>query len=380
MQCKFLSNGLAVAYDHVVKPCCVFVYNQHYKEQNTIDKTNLIHWHQQPVVSKLQQQLDQNIWPSSCYHCQNAEQLGRKDSMRLNGISAYSNYDLDDITLEIRPGSTCNFSCQTCWPEASSRVREHHAKAGLILESLDTRSMTSFEWLLPIRDRIRNIVLLGGEPFYDKSCKAFLQFIANNNFTNQLTIFTNGSVLDIEFIRSYQGKLTLVFSIDAIGKAAEYIRYGTNWDQVSANYQQALTFDNIETRVNITTSVYNVAYIPNLVSYLLDNWPSLVTWSDAIESTDFKRFSLSAIPVDHRSNLIGQLHNTVDQLHNAVIDFDQKHNAISAVQSLISNLSSTKFDTNNYDSFLSYVKLMDRSKNIAISDYCPELAAMFLAR
>jgi ubiquitin C-terminal hydrolase len=49
--------------------------------------------------------------------------------MRLNGDAAYSHYAQDELVLEIRPGNTCNLACQTCWPQASSRVTDYYRKA-----------------------------------------------------------------------------------------------------------------------------------------------------------------------------------------------------------------------------------------------------------
>ena len=45
-----------------------------------------------------------------------------KHKCRIHRLLALQYIPTDDITLEIRPGNTCNFACQTCWPEASSRV------------------------------------------------------------------------------------------------------------------------------------------------------------------------------------------------------------------------------------------------------------------
>ena len=93
-----------------------------------------------------------------------------------------------------------------------------------------------FDFLLPVAKRIKNVVLLGGEPFYDKACLKFLSW-AQDNLTANLMMFTNGSVVDLDFLQSYPGRITLVFSIDAVGPAAEYVRYGIVWEEFLKNYQ-----------------------------------------------------------------------------------------------------------------------------------------------
>jgi hypothetical protein len=175
MKCKFLEHGIAIGYDHVVKPCCEWIQDPEWNQQNHISQVDLETWHQSPQVIQIRNQLSQGTWPTACRLCAQVEQNGRQDSVRGNGNHAYADYVDQDITLEIRPGSVCNFACQTCWPAASSRVAQYHHQAGLVnIKTVNSNSIDDFEFLRPIADRIRNVVLLGGEPFYDPSCGKFL--------------------------------------------------------------------------------------------------------------------------------------------------------------------------------------------------------------
>ena len=122
MKCKFLEHGMAIGYDHVVKPCCEWTQDSEWNRQNHISQVDLATWHQSPQVIQIRDQLAQGTWPDPCRLCAQVEQNGRQDSMRGNGLSAYVDHQDQDIVLEIRPGSVCNFACQTCWPAASSRV------------------------------------------------------------------------------------------------------------------------------------------------------------------------------------------------------------------------------------------------------------------
>jgi hypothetical protein len=119
MECKFLNHGMALAYQDVVKPCCEWQFDQNYKQEHQTQKINFTTWHQHPNLLEARKLLAQNIWPTNCKICKNTEEQGRADSTRLSGNNAYKNFEDSDITLEIRPGSVCNFACQTCWPAAS---------------------------------------------------------------------------------------------------------------------------------------------------------------------------------------------------------------------------------------------------------------------
>ena len=371
MQCKFIQHGLAISYDQVVKPCCAWHYDNTYKQENHINLVNLAEWHSSAVVLKTAELLNQDKWPKNCHECKDFETQGRGDSMRGNGNSAYADYSAGDITLELRPGNTCNFACQTCWPEASSRVLEFHKKAGLVTQPLDTNKLDDFEFLMPIRDRIKNVVLLGGEPFYDKSCIKFLAW-AKDNLSASITMFTNASHIDWEFIKSYPEKLIVVVSLDAVGKAAEYVRFGTVWDDVYSNYLKLKEFSNVEVRVNITTSVWNYRELESLLTMLSQDWPSMVTYGKPRNSYQLE----NSIPVAYREELISSLQRTVYTLNKADIPTDQKVNSINTVSSIIRNLKEDNFIQADFDYLKTFVASMDKVKNIKSADYCDFFANM----
>lgn len=367
MDCKFIHNGLAISYDHVIKPCCVWKIDNNWQQQNQLPTVDLANWHTSQSVINIQQSLTQDQWPTSCSDCARIESHGRSDSMRVNGNSAYAHYDANDITLEIRPGNTCNFACQTCWPEASSRVAQYHSQAGLIdIKNINSRRITDFEFLLPIRHRIRDVVLLGGEPFYDKACREFLAW-AQQNLSANLTMFTNGSMIDWDFLSNYQGRITLVFSIDAAGHAAEYVRMGTVWLDVWSNYQRAKAM--VNTRVNITTSVYNYHHLESLMELLTPDWPDVVSFGTPIK----EHLLESIVPVDLRDEIISSLHRAIQLVENANIESGQKHNAVNALTSIATRLQTQPWNAAGHQQWCNFVQSMDQVKGIAARDYCSTL-------
>ena len=322
-------------------------------------------WHQSAGVRQSRTQLESGEWPKGCASCKNIEGQGRVDSMRGNGNQAYSQYQGNDITLEIRPGNTCNFACQTCWPEASSRVAQYHSRAGLInIENLNSNRLDDFEFLLPVADRIKSVVLLGGEPFYDKSCLKFLAW-AQQHLTADITMFTNGSVIDFEFLKNYPGKITVVFSLDAVGKPAEYVRYGTVWDDVLRNYQQVKTLANVEVRVNITCSVYNYVHIESLIDLLCQDWPLVVSFGQAKSY-----LTESSIPLDLRPAIIKGLTASIEKIKATPIESGQQANAVNAIQAIVNNLETLEYSLANHQQLANFISAMDLVKGIRAADYC----------
>jgi organic radical activating enzyme len=371
MNCKFLDHGLAIGYDSVVKPCCAWNGDQTWKKQNHLSQVSLDDWHQSHSVIAIKNQLSQDQWPAECTVCEQAE-FENRGSIRGDGASAYVNYNLDDITLEIRPGSVCNFACQTCWPAASSRVAQYHHQAGIIdIKTVNSSPIKQFDFLEPIAHRIRDLIILGGEPFYDKDCLKFLQW-ATQNLTARIIMFTNGSAVDWEWIDSYPGKIVLVFSIDAVGRAAEYIRFGTDWSVVEQNLQKARTHAKVELRANITMSAYNFSYINDVINLLIPNWPAVVSFG----VPDELHFKESVIPSKHRDNIIVKLQKSLENIQQATIESGQKSHATNALTSVINNLQTQPWDHESFVKFQNFVVSMDQVKKIHISDYCSDVADM----
>jgi len=373
MECKFITNGIAIDYFGTIKPCCVFRRDQDYNDNNNIHQVSLVDWHQSQKIINIKKELAQDRWPKECSVCRDIESQGRGDSMRLNAQSSYKHYDDKDITLEIRGGSVCNFACQTCWPQASSRVAQYYRQSNM--DFVPSQDMDwDFSKLDSIKHRLRDIILLGGEPFYDKRCLKFLDWLVKEKVTASVTIFTNGSVLNRNFLNNYEKNLTLVFSIDAVDLAAEYIRFGTDWKIVKENYMYCRQLPNVQTRINVTTSPYNYYYLPNLMSWISQDWPSVVSFGAADTSTNSSYMDESVFKTEHRSDILTQVIRSIDIVKSATIEEMQKINAINALEAIVNNLKNKTYDHQRNLRLKSFIESMDRVKNIDIWNYCPEIA------
>jgi len=371
MHCRLLSHGMAISYDNVIKPCCAWTYDQQWRQDNSITTgSQLIDWHNSAALRQARSEMSNGKWPSSCVVCQ-TDESNNVTSTRNNANQSQKDFAESDISLEIRPGSTCNFACQTCWPAASSRVAEFHHRAGMIdIATVDRKSITDFEFLGPLRHRIRETVLLGGEPFYDKNCQKFLRWAADN-LQSTMIMFTNGSFIDFDWIKNYPGKIILVFSLDAIGAPAEYIRFGTVWSEVYSNFQRCADLPNVEVRVNITVSIYNYLYLNDLIDLLCLNWPSVVSFGYPGKQNPW--MTAGCIPVSARSPILTRLKQSLDHVSSADIVLDQKQNALGNLKGIIGLLQHTDFDAASHTRFKSFVDSMDQVKNIKLKDHCPEL-------
>jgi len=356
MNCKFLDHGVAINTNGVVKPCCTWQHNEEYSKKNHINNIDLKQWRQSGDIITAKQNLSDNIWPDSCKNCKHVELQGRGDSMRLNGDHAYSHYNDTDITLEFRPGNVCNLACQTCWPASSTRVEQYYKKANLNYQKF-TNVPWDFRAVEEIKYNLKNIIILGGEPFYDPACIQFLDWVQNNALKTDLTVFTNGTVLDRKFIKNFENRIKIVFSLDAISKPSEYIRFGSDWQKVKDNFLFARSMPNVDACVNITVSPYNYFYYSELVEWLAEDWPHTVTFGIARFGDHLpKKLDECVIPELYRPCIIDKLSETVKVLHKADIEYYQKINAINAISSNIKRLESVDFDIDKHLQLVSFIQ------------------------
>ena len=327
-------------------------------------------YHDSDYIKSLSAQLENGTWPKECVRCQTNEEQG-KSSIRNDGNQAYKHYNDGDITLEIRPGNVCNFACQTCWPAASSRVTAFYQQAGLDVISPDngpsindTNDIVDYAFLEQIKHRIKDVILLGGEPFYDKNCIAFLQW-ATKNLSSNITLFTNTSVIREDIINSYPGTLTVVSSLDAVGKPAEYIRFGTEWADIEKNFKKLKEFNNVKNRVNITTSAYNFYYVSDVIEFLLDDWPEVVSFGNPKES----KFKEWVVPQHMRKDVIDRLRSVIPKIETANIVLDQKQNAIMNLVSIIKNLEEQPYNKDQHNTLKEFSRKLDSVKRINSADY-----------
>lgn len=376
MECKFLNHGISVSYSGVLKPCCDWRTDPTWDQANNISVvSDLSNWMKTaPDLLQAKEQLANNQWPDRCANCKNIEGSGRFDSVRGYGNSAYSDLSGDDITLEIRPGTTCNFACQTCWPHASSRVVNFYKQADISVPFSKINSFNNFDMLLPLAKNIKQANILGGEPFYDKSCRQFLDWAKHHlSPATKISLFTNGSIVDKDLLENSAFDINVVFSLDAIDKESEYIRYGTDWKTVKENYLYCKDLKHIDLGVNITVSIYNILYLAKLIDFLLQDPPRTITLTCATQ----EHFKYTLIPHAVRDAIIKDLSATsIKILKHQGVSKDQKDNVVNALRSCINELKSQEFNSKGLEQFKDFVKSMDRVKQIQIDDYCPELSSL----
>ena len=216
-------------------------------------------------------------------------------------ISAGFEKNINPKYLEISFSNVCNFKCSYCMPSVSSQWMEEIERYGAYPTS---GNFNNLDWVkkqdkfpIPVRNHnpyieafwkwfpdliqdLHTFRITGGEPLLDKNTFKCLDYIIENPQPNlELSINSNFDIPSELFDKFLQKtnyisqhnlvkSLTVHTSCEAHGSAAEYIRFGLNYDNWKNNI---LKFINIVHNPNLgIMSTYNCLSVTTYHQFLKD--------------------------------------------------------------------------------------------------------------
>jgi len=209
--------------------------------------TDLDNWPSHPALQQMQQQMLSGKIPRDCQSCVNQES-SRGHSLRTDALRDYNNEIFTDTKItfvDYRSKNICNFQCRSCDPLFSHGI-DNEIKRYPELETFYQKnatktvsvSDTNSEWIVNHLDQIDRLLLTGGEPTVIPEVKTILEQVLKNHADRiQVLITTNASFQDVFWYELTEKikNLHWTVSVDAVGSAAEIVRYGTNWSIVERN-------------------------------------------------------------------------------------------------------------------------------------------------
>tara|TARA_B000000557_G_scaffold262140_1_gene262361 strand:- start:271 stop:1461 length:1191 start_codon:yes stop_codon:yes gene_type:complete len=191
-------------------------------------------------------------WPENCSRCKYVEENGGVSKRQDSNHMWYSNYNhLISLTeedgsvpyqpphMDVRTGTVCNFKCIHCGPGASSKWQEDASmlyKYGYDQEPSDNKwiAQDSNFWDSLDISQIKRYNFLGGESFYNKRHNEFIKKVNDSPYAKDVEVMyvSNGSLMNEEKLNDLINfkKIKLRLSVDTLGVAGEYFRYGLDWD------------------------------------------------------------------------------------------------------------------------------------------------------
>ncbi len=231
----------------------------------------------------MQQMLDGDR-PSECDYCWRVEDMKEKfysDRIYKSKVSWSMPYiydvlekgtdDIEPTYLEISFCNVCNLKCAYCSPDLSSKWMEEIKQSGpypthFKHNNLEAQKSTGrmpipqrednpyvdafWKWWPELYPNLHTLRLTGGEPLMSKDCWRVLEAIAENpRHDLTLAINTNLDIPDNQIDRLIEllekigpniREVQIFTSGEAKGAAAEYTRYGLDYDRWYANCEKVL--------------------------------------------------------------------------------------------------------------------------------------------
>lgn len=236
-------------------------------------------WHSRELENFRQQLMTSDQWPSGCYGCKIQEQS--------NGASFRSaiNQEVGDVidyswpmSWNMNFGNICNLGCWICSERCSSVIQRHKTLADIPL-SIQYEPQETFEAQWPFLKKqvlisyqhhdVVSLTILGGEPLYNDIVADFLQELAALGLSQRTRLYfhTNATVDPRRILQTKNATkwnyVCVFLSLDATGRYAEWLRYGSRWQKIEKNIPTFLRLcDYVE--IHGTVSVLNINQLPAL--------------------------------------------------------------------------------------------------------------------
>ena len=318
--------------------------------------------------------------PAVCQKCYKYEQ-GGVESKRLESNRVFKKFidqcfpntnpdgSLKKVNynyVELRLGTVCNLKCTTCNPFSSNRWHQDlHGFTGTEFEKDYFRNDIKTEWyrdynfydeLYTKCNNLQEIWINGGEPTMIKEHGYFLQKFIDDGSCKEIDLHysLNCTQMPDHFIELWQQfrKVRIHLSIDDLKERNYYIRFPSDWNTIMKSFYKILEYKNIfNLEVCQTVSALNVYNIDNFKKFTLDH--------DLIISHNYVHYpnhlQVNLIPDAMKTEILnGIKYMRDDEIERLKIElfkpYPQKH----------------------VDRFHSFMRIMDKTRNVYIEDYLPE--------
>jgi MoaA/NifB/PqqE/SkfB family radical SAM enzyme len=343
-----------------VRPCCLTddEIKDEYDQPYTLTENSLSEIHNSEWMQILRSEFLQGKKPTTCRKCWDTEAAGIKSKRqhmqdRLKEILATEIKWTEDakslMFLDLKLGNICNLKCRICGSWSSStfateeleQVKSKKDSWHYVMLSQGRWPRTSphfWEDLYKMSSDLRYIEFTGGEPFMIKEHFAYLQYLVDQGFAQNIEIHynTNGTQWPEEHIHLWKHfKLVeIAFSIDNIGIRFEYERTNATWPEVVYNLKHFFELrnknKNIQLQLCTTINIYNVLYLESICHWEFFDKFDFVYWNMLHNSPEN---CIQALPPSVKSAVAATLRRAkVDektrQEFDKVIEFMNRSNGV----------------------------------------------------
>ena len=275
--CDLPFHHMAIRPDGQIFPCCYFRHEGVPEDLNINHPDPFNH----PFLQQLRESMKKDEYVHGCRQCYADEEVSGK-SMRTDIAQPWIDFGLPKAkdgrgeivkltNIDLSLSNVCNNKCRMCGPTLSTNWYSDAKKLGMyipkgIISETHVIEQYDLEELLFIK-------LLGGEPLMEQ--EKLIRILDKCNL-EQLTIFlvTNVTLAPSTKLKKQLDKLKrlqIQLSIDSYGEMNDFLRKGSNWNNVKNNiayYRDE--FSHAELSIHSVASIYNVNLLHELIEYAIE--------------------------------------------------------------------------------------------------------------
>lgn len=237
-------------------------------------------WQQDPRLVRFRENMYLNQWPAECENCRIQEQQsGHSFRTTVNSQTTIDDkFGVWPSRWNLIFGNVCNLGCWTCDEYSSSVITQHKKTINILpVDFVDPNDEFESQWQRLEQDvltsynhhSIVTLTLLGGEPLYNKTVDNFLSRLQELGLASRtrLEFHTNATKTNKKlFSKDTWNYICVFLSLDAVGKKAEWLRYGCHWPDIENNIEFFKSVgDYVE--VHCTLGILNINDLPLLKSF-----------------------------------------------------------------------------------------------------------------
>jgi sulfatase maturation enzyme AslB (radical SAM superfamily) len=343
--CAAIDHGITIFPFGKIGPCCQ-IKDNYLKPVAEISNPNRF------------SDLKTETAPPACEKCAKDEYHGIPSYRKFFNSIYNPVYEKKIQFVDIRNDNTCNLKCRYCGPHFSSAWAKE----------LGTSSIRYYTDIEPFHDELFTNALnwlyfTGGEPLFNSDHWLMLEQLIESGNSKNISLMYNSNLTVIKYkdknvidIWKQFKDVTLLSSIDAVGKPFEYIRSGACWETVHSNLQQILMLsaDNIKVKISPVLSILNIWFIDELYQYAQQH--NLEVVLNVLTGPDY--LSLNVLPDDLKLLALEKLKSIKPFIST---------NIYNQINSLITN----NINDCLFPSALSHILLLDNNRNEKLFDLLP---------
>ncbi len=371
-------------------------------DDNTKDITPLEYLNM-PHIKKLKQQLTNGQRPSVCNSCWKAEDTGNLSLRNIlnetilgtedkNWSSNYfknkNGYDSDLIlSADVKIGNTCNHACVMCNADNSSLLYNDWIKrkdSPFVQEILDQnpnyfeevkfqgyKNKTYRKYIEDTvlnNDHLRQLKILGGEPFMDKTLLENLRLIPEKRKNKMtLTFVTNGSIDFVPILKSLGNfyHISLTVSLEGVDEVQEFARAGSKWNTLEKNILKGIE-NKFDVRIHHSMQTATILGFKKLIQWCKQN--GILLSCGMVDGPDY--LSIAALPTELKEQIIKDI-LPYETSFATDVDLESGHMQFNK---LILMIKDYNFNKKLHKKFFEYIEWYQSNKQIPkLQNIFPEL-------